>query len=176
MLNLSTLTADSDTSFVGNRRIKLRLASIAMIAGMGAINSYAAAAPLSLKDGDTREPAREHWRPDLHRLNDERLRNVSQVLAEEELLKQFEYLQRKFPMMFATDSGLRITLPVESNFIAVINADGSVTLTTTGSIEQVSLKNIQPNGKTGNTSGPSFGSIELNHIVFKHTTVTIAAH
>lgn len=79
-------------------------------------------------------------------------------------------------MMFATDSGLRITSPVESNFIAVINSDGSVTLAKTGSIEQVSLKNIQPNGKIGNTTGASFGSIELNHIVFRHTTVTISSH
>lgn len=177
MSNPSILTADSGASHAGNPLFKLRLVSIAVIATIATIDAYAATESASLKGEDVRASTADTGRAGLHRLNDERLRDVSQDGTEETLRERVEYLQSKLPAIFDTDSGPQFRLPAPSNFIAVINADGSVTLTRTGGIiEQVSLRNIQPNGKTGNTSGPSFGTIELNHIVFRHTIVTISSH
>ena len=55
---------------------------------------------------------------------------------------------------------------------SVLNKDGSITLSLPSSIGQISFENIRVRGSTG----PSFGSIAINGIDLRGTTVTVKAN
>ena len=59
-----------------------------------------------------------------------------------------------------------------ANASAVINKDGSITLSLPSSIGEISFENIRVEG----TTGPSFGSIDIKNINLTGTTVTVKMH
>ncbi len=58
---------------------------------------------------------------------------------------------------------------------AVVNPDGSITLSLPSSIGEISFKNIRPVA-AGSVGGPSMGSITLRDIQFNNTKITISHH
>lgn len=54
--------------------------------------------------------------------------------------------------------------------ISTVNKDGSITLALPSTIGQISFKDIRVSGSTG----PSFGSIEINNIDLRGTTITVS--
>lgn len=58
-----------------------------------------------------------------------------------------------------------------ANAAAVVNPDGSITLTMPSSIGEINFDNIRIKG----TSGASFGSISLRSIDLTGTTITVAS-
>jgi hypothetical protein len=74
-------------------------------------------------------------------------------------------------MMFSYDFSIKDVVYQEGS-APVVNKDGSITLSLPSTIGQIRFDNIRVRG---NTSGPSFGSIAINDIDMRGTTLTIKA-
>lgn len=73
-------------------------------------------------------------------------------------------------MMFSYDYSIKDVVYSKEGSMPVINKDGSITLSMPSTIGQIRLDNIRVRG---NTSGPTFGSIAINDIDMRGTTITI---
>lgn len=75
-------------------------------------------------------------------------------------------------MMFSYDFSIKDVVYSQEGAAPVINKDGSITLNMPSTIGQIRFDNIRVRG---NTSGPSFGSIAINDIDMRGTTITLKA-
>lgn len=78
------------------------------------------------------------------------------------------------PLLMMLDAKTTISDVVydSANAAAVINKDGSITLSMPSSIGEIKFENIRIKGSTG----PSFGSIDIKGIDLRGTTVTLKSH
>ena len=78
------------------------------------------------------------------------------------------------PLLMMLDAKTTISDVVydSDNAAAVINKDGSITLSMPSSIGEIKFENIRIKGSTG----PSFGSIDIRGIDLRGTTVTLKSH
>ena len=74
-------------------------------------------------------------------------------------------------MMFSYDYSIKDVVYQEGT-APIINKDGSITLSLPSTIGQIRFDNIRVRG---NTTGPTFGSIAINDIDMRGTTLTIKA-
>ncbi|MBK7051788.1 MAG: hypothetical protein IPH54_14165 [Rhodoferax sp.] len=75
-------------------------------------------------------------------------------------------------MMFSYDFSIKDVVYSTEGSAPVINKDGSITLSMPSTIGQIRFDNIRVRG---NTTGPTFGSIAINDIDMRGTTLTIKA-
>ncbi len=75
-------------------------------------------------------------------------------------------------MMFSYDFSIKDVVYSQEGSAPVINKDGSITLSLPSTIGQIRFDNIRVRG---NTTGPTFGSIAINDIDMRGTTLTIKA-
>lgn len=71
-----------------------------------------------------------------------------------------------------SDRSMKDVVYDASKASAIVNPDGSISLSLPSSIGELSFKNIRPRG----SDGPSFGSITLSKIEFNNTTITLSRH
>jgi hypothetical protein len=89
-----------------------------------------------------------------------------------ELLANLAKLMNPLLLLLDAKTTIKDVVYDPANAAAVINKDGSISLSMPSSIGEISFQNIRVTGSTG----PSFGSIDIKGINLAGTTVTLKAH
>lgn len=92
-----------------------------------------------------------------------------------EVLGKMAKLMNPLLAFLEADTSMRDVVYDPATAAAVLNPDGSITLSLPSSIGEISFKNIRPVA-AGSIGGPSMGSITLRDIQFNNTKITISHH
>ena len=90
-----------------------------------------------------------------------------------EVLGKMAKLMNPLLAFLDADTSMKDVLYDPNKAAAVVNADGSITLSMPSSIGEISFKNIRPVA-AGGVGGPSMGSITLRDIQFNNTKITLS--
>lgn len=112
-------------------------------------------------------------------LNNELLEIISKDHTEKgggvEVLGKMAKLMNPLLAFLEADTSMKDVVYDPDKAAAVLNPDGSITLSLPSSIGEISFKNIRPVA-AGSIGGPSMGSITLRDIQFNNTKITISHH
>lgn len=112
-------------------------------------------------------------------LNNELLEIISKDHTEKgggvEVLGEMAKLMNPLLAFLEADTSMKDVVYDPDKAAAVLNPDGSITLSLPSSIGEISFKNIRPVA-AGSIGGPSMGSITLRDIQFNNTKITISHH
>lgn len=112
-------------------------------------------------------------------LNNELLEIVTKSNTEKgggvEVLGKMAKLFNPLLAFLESDNSMKDVVYDPANAAAVVNPDGSITLSLPSSIGEISFKNIRPVA-AGGVGGPSMGSITLRDIQFNNTKITLSHH
>ena len=112
-------------------------------------------------------------------LNNELLEIISKDHTEKgggvEVLGKMAKLFNPLLAFLEADTSMKDVVYDPAKAAAVVNPDGSITLSLPSSIGELSFKNIRPVA-AGSVGGPSMGSITLRDIQFNNTKITISHH
>lgn len=89
-----------------------------------------------------------------------------------EVLGKMAKLMNPLLAFLEADTSMKDVVYDPAKVAAVVNADGSITLSLPSSIGEISFKNIRPVA-AGSIGGPSMGSITLRDIQFNDTKITL---
>ena len=92
-----------------------------------------------------------------------------------EVLGKMAKLMNPLLAFLEADTSMKDVVYDPAKAAAVVNPDGSITLSLPSSIGELSFKNIRPVA-AGSVGGPSMGSITLRDIQFNNTKITISHH
>ena len=90
-----------------------------------------------------------------------------------EVLGKMAKLMNPLLAFLDADTSMKDVVYDPNKAAAVVNADGSITLSMPSSIGEISFKNIRPVA-AGGIGGPSMGSITLRDIQFNNTKITLS--
>lgn len=90
-----------------------------------------------------------------------------------EVLGKMAKLMNPLLAFLDADTSMKDVVYDPNKAAAVVNADGSITLSMPSSIGEISFKNIRPVA-AGGVGGPSMGSITLRDIQFNNTKITLS--
>lgn len=168
----------------------LRLAASLVTAMMAPLQAYAAA-PLPTTQStqtDTAEKPKKTMTAmsdadmdivSAQGLNNELLEIISKDHTEKgggvEVLGKMAKLMNPLLAFLEADTSMKDVVYDPDKAAAVLNPDGSITLSLPSSIGEISFKNIRPVA-AGSIGGPSMGSITLRDIQFNNTKITISHH
>ncbi|MBK7006879.1 MAG: hypothetical protein IPH37_18550 [Burkholderiales bacterium] len=89
-----------------------------------------------------------------------------------EVLGKMAKLMNPLLAFLEADTSMKDVVYDPATAAAVVNPDGSITLSLPSSIGEISFKNIRPVA-AGSIGGPSMGSITLRDIQFNNTKITL---
>ncbi|MES2130214.1 MAG: hypothetical protein V4463_23330 [Pseudomonadota bacterium] len=89
-----------------------------------------------------------------------------------QVLTELSKLFNPLSMLLGATTTVKDIVYDPANSKAIINKDGSVTLRLPSTIGEISFKNIRV---AGNTTGPSFGNIDIKNIDLRGTTITVSS-
>lgn len=170
----------------------LRLAASLLTAMMAPLQAYAAAptaVPVTQStQNDTAETPKKTMTAmteadmdgvSAQGLNNELLEIISKDHTEKgggvEVLGKMAKLFNPLLAFLEADTSMKDVVYDPAKAAAVVNPDGSITLSLPSSIGELSFKNIRPVA-AGSVGGPSMGSITLRDIQFNNTKITISHH
>ncbi|MDC8787235.1 hypothetical protein [Roseateles koreensis] len=188
-LNLAT---QRQINGVLRRQKHLRLAAAVVTSLLGPMQAFAsAAAPVPLTQisaGNTpsNRNSSSNSAGGLQPLSDDEMGSVSaQGITHDSLLalaknskdgsslQELVLLMNPVLQMFESDTSMKNVVYDPENAKTKINKDGSVTLSLPSTIGELNFNNIRVKG---DTSGPTFGSIQLSNIDLRGTTITLTHH